>query len=130
MTLAENAKRRAVARFKPFRTRFESRAKTRKSRRNKTLQPQAIAKMKFVFRALFFLLAFASSVSAQHFSSYRAFRDSLNRIVAIQNANDRHVAITNFLDALQSANKIPFAIGDSVAFLYRGAATSVRWNGD
>ncbi|MCS6988917.1 MAG: alpha/beta hydrolase-fold protein, partial [Chloroherpetonaceae bacterium] len=46
------------------------------------------------------------------------------------NANDRHVAITNFLDALQSANKIPFAIGDSVAFLYRGAATSVRWNGD
>lgn len=89
-----------------------------------------LRKMKFAFLSLLALFVSLSSALAQEFASYRAFRDSLNRIIAIPNANDRNIAITNFLNALQAADRIPFAIGDSVAFLYRGAANSVRWNGD
>ncbi|MFN3638870.1 MAG: alpha/beta hydrolase-fold protein [Chloroherpetonaceae bacterium] len=83
-------------------------------------------------KRLFYLLCLlflAQSASAQ-FSSYHAFRDSLNRIVAIPDGNTRNLVLTDFLNGLQQANNIPFAIGDSVAFLYRGAAQSVRWNGD
>ena len=85
--------------------------------------------MKIIFNLLIFFL-FVPCAMAQSFSSYFAFRDSLNRIIAIPDANTRNLVLTDFLNGLQSANKIPFAIGDSVAFLYRGNANSVRWNGD
>ncbi|MGQ9805886.1 MAG: alpha/beta hydrolase-fold protein [Chlorobiales bacterium] len=85
--------------------------------------------MKLLFNLICVLLL-AQSVFAQAFSSYRAFRDSLNRIVAIPDGNIRNLALTDFLNGLQAQNQIPFAVGDSVAFLYRGTAQSVRWNGD
>lgn len=94
-----------------------------------TLQFIATSIMKRLFNLLCFLLI-AQSLLAQEFSSYRAFRDSLDRTVAIPDANVRNLALNDFLNGLQGANKIPFAIGDSVAFLYRGTAQSVQWNGD
>ncbi len=90
--------------------------------------------MKCLFNLLGFLFVvqnfIAQNLFAQEFASYRAFRDSLNRIVAIPDANTRNIVLTDFLNGLQAASQIPFAIGDSVAFLYRGAAQSVLWNGD
>ncbi len=86
--------------------------------------------MKKIIFNLFIFFLFVPCAWAQPFSSYFAFRDSLNRIVAIPDPNTRNLVLTDFLNGLQSANKIPFAIGDSVAFLYRGSANSVRWNGD
>jgi hypothetical protein len=86
--------------------------------------------MKKIIFNLFIFFLFVPCAWAQSFSSYFAFRDSLNRIVAIPDPNTRNLVLTDFLNGLQSANNIPFAIGDSVAFLYRGNANSVRWNGD
>jgi enterochelin esterase-like enzyme len=72
----------------------------------------------------------SSALLAQSFPSYRAFRDSLSRIEMIADATERGTTLNAFFNVMQSAGKIPFALRDSAAFLYRGAASSVRWNGD
>lgn len=85
--------------------------------------------MKFIYKCIFLLL-FVKTADAQSFSSYKSFRDSLNAIGAIADANAQAAALNTFFNALQSSNQIPFAFGDSVAFLYRGNVNSARWNGD
>lgn len=60
------------------------------------------------------------------FASYGAFSDSLEAVVSSGEAT----ALDAFWQVLKDANQVPFAHGDSVAFLYRGAASQVAWNGD
>jgi len=60
------------------------------------------------------------------FAGYSAFTDSLEAVAASGDAT----ALDTFWQALKDANQVPFVHGDSVAFLYRGAASQVAWNGD
>ena len=68
--------------------------------------------------------------SLESFSSFRAWKDTLYQL-SLQNVDALGRARLNaFWSSLVEARRIPFALGDSVAFLYRGNANSVRWNGD
>lgn len=78
----------------------------------------------------FFLIFSLNWVQGQHFETYRQFRDSLSALVSISEATRRDSLIAEFWQDLKSASRIPFAIGDSVAFLYNGPASSIRWVGD
>ncbi len=87
------------------------------------------------FCVLWFSLSMSLPVQAQPdsggeraslFANYGAFRDSLEAVVASGEA----AALDAFWQVLKDANQIPFAHGDSVAFLYRRAANQVAWNGD
>lgn len=40
------------------------------------------------------------------------------------------IALSSFFDSLKAHHQIPFAMGDSVCFLYKGEATAVSWGGD
>lgn len=60
------------------------------------------------------------------FPSYSAFKASLEAVVASGDT----AALDAFWQALKDARQVPFVRGDSVTFLYRGAAQSVAWNGD
>lgn len=61
--------------------------------------------------------------ASNEFDTYHAFRDSLDAVVETGE-------VEAFWQGLKDAGQVPFAIGDSVAFLYRGDASSVAWNGD
>lgn len=63
---------------------------------------------------------------ASPFATYRVFKDSLEAVAATEDPG----RLDAFWRILKEANQIPFVVGDSVAFLYRGPATSVAWNGD
>ncbi len=67
--------------------------------------------------------------SAQ-FSSYKTFRDSLTTLTSIADATDRNTRLTTFWDGLKANGRIPFAVGDSMAFLYRGSASGIQFAGD
>ncbi len=58
------------------------------------------------------------------FASYAAFKD------ALETASGDAAALDAFWQRLLDAHQVPFAHGDSVAFLYRGEAGRVVWNGD
>ncbi|HEY6563615.1 MAG TPA: hypothetical protein VIY86_03925, partial [Pirellulaceae bacterium] len=64
------------------------------------------------------------------YATYAEFRAAVNSVLAIADPTQQ----TQQLDALWSqwraAGQVPFALGDKVAFLYRGNATSVAWRGD
>jgi len=60
------------------------------------------------------------------FATFRALKDSLETVAA----SGAEAALDTFWQALQDARRVPFAVGDSVAFLYRGAAERVAWHGD
>ena len=60
------------------------------------------------------------------FATFSVFKDSLEAVAASGDA----AGLDAFWQALKDANQIPYAHGDSVAFLYRGAANQVNWNGD
>ncbi len=60
------------------------------------------------------------------FDAYHVFKDALDAAVAT--ADDG--ALDAFWQTLTDAHQVPFALGDSAAFLYRGEAESVAWNGD
>ncbi len=63
------------------------------------------------------------------FDSVAALQDSLHAIAALP-----ETVRAPFLDALwaslRAGNQVPFAVGDSVLFLYRGPAAQVAWAGD
>ena len=59
------------------------------------------------------------------FASYQSFSDSL---VAVTASGDGG-AVDAFWQVLKAANQVPFVLGDSIAFLYRGDANQVAWNG-
>lgn len=64
------------------------------------------------------------------FTSYAAFLDALRARTTLPPGTDRTQQLDAFWQQLQEAGQIPYAHGDSVAFLYRGAASSVAWRGD
>lgn len=79
-----------------------------------------------------FLLFFCTPTFSQtwNFSTYDAFKDTLNRITAISDPTIRNSTVTAFINSLKSKQQIPFRIGNQVAFIYRGNFSSVKWNGD
>lgn len=66
----------------------------------------------------------------KEFSSFADFMKTLDTIAAITNENLRQEMMNSFWDSLKLNKQIPFVFNDSVAFLYRGTATSVKWAGD
>lgn len=58
------------------------------------------------------------------FASYTAFKAALTTAAADPAALDA------FWSRLRAAGQVPYAQGDSVAFLYRGPAAAVAWHGD
>lgn len=64
------------------------------------------------------------------FSSYFEFRQQVNAICNYPEASKRTDLLNRFWDTLKLLDQIPFKYGDSVAFMYRGQATQVRWAGD
>ncbi|MBO6573839.1 MAG: T9SS type A sorting domain-containing protein [Rhodothermales bacterium] len=71
----------------------------------------------------------AASAHAQ-FSTYQAFRDSLDAVVAIQDSGERSERLGVFLDSLAAQDQLPFKLGSQAAFLYRGSGNQVRVAGD
>lgn len=91
--------------------------------------------MRRTCRALGFFLLISLSAQAQPapnferealFVTYSAFKDSLEAVAVSGDA----AALDAFWQRLKDAHQVPFVLGDSVAFLYRGDANSVAWNGD
>ena len=64
------------------------------------------------------------------FSSFADFKKTLDTIAAITDEPLRMEKMNSFWDSLKINKQIPFIFDDSVAFLYKGAATSVKWAGD
>ncbi|MFN3426399.1 MAG: alpha/beta hydrolase-fold protein [Candidatus Thermochlorobacter sp.] len=88
---------------------------------------------KLLALALCLLLALAqvhAQPSPQSFSSFQAWRDTLLQLALQSTDAAGRAKLDAFWSAMRQARRIPFAIGDSVGFLYRGNASSVRWNGD
>jgi enterochelin esterase family protein len=77
----------------------------------------------FVIALLLFSVAF-HDVPGQH--NYSEFTTAVNKLYTAKSRDDLE---TQWM-ALVSANRIPFVVFDSVAFLYRGQAKSVTWMGD
>ena len=66
----------------------------------------------------------------KEFSSFADFRKTLDTIAAITDENLRLEMMDSFWDSLKINKQVPFVFNDSVAFLYKGTATSVKWAGD
>ncbi len=74
-------------------------------------------------RALILILVFSSGVSAQ---DYSYFSQSLKKLTQTSSPEESSIAWSKFI----AEETIPFVVRDSVAFLYKGEATSVMWMGD
>ncbi|MEN0111538.1 MAG: alpha/beta hydrolase-fold protein, partial [Planctomycetota bacterium] len=64
------------------------------------------------------------------FGTYEEFRTELDAATQIADAAQREAAVDGLWDRLNAAGQVPLAIGDRVAWLYRGPASSVGWRGD
>ncbi|MEM9997839.1 MAG: alpha/beta hydrolase-fold protein [Bacteroidota bacterium] len=80
--------------------------------------------------ALLCALVSIPDTTAQGFDSFEAFVDSLDAIGAIPDAAERDAATDALWADLRAAEAIPFAMGEDVAFLWRGSAGQVVVNGD
>jgi enterochelin esterase family protein len=66
----------------------------------------------------------------KEFSSFADFRKTLDTIAAITDETLRLEKMNSFWDSLKINKQVPFVFNDSVALLYKGSATSVKWAGD
>lgn len=66
-----------------------------------------------------------SHISTHAQDRYRAFRDEIQKL-----CHARDHDLDSLWKELVSENKVPLTCEDSVAFLYRGRASSVNWVGD
>lgn len=64
------------------------------------------------------------------FDTYEDFKQALSEATSIADAGQRGAAVDQLWQTLTDAGQVPFAVGDKVAFLYRGSASSVAWRGD
>lgn len=83
--------------------------------------------------ALILFIFLSSLSSAQKIFQFKTFHEFTAKLDSICNLTDetaRSVSVNELWDTLKQHNKIPFASGDSVAFLFRGDANSVSWAGD
>jgi enterochelin esterase family protein len=62
--------------------------------------------------------------------SLNNFAQEGNSIHELQQTLEKTTTLNDLWRGLAQAQQIPYTIGDSVAFLYRGAAKSVEWMGD
>ncbi|MDX1532089.1 MAG: alpha/beta hydrolase-fold protein, partial [Rhodothermales bacterium] len=82
--------------------------------------------------ALLLALALPSVARAQElpFETFAQFTDSLTAVATIPDPDEREAAVDALWDALVAAERVPFALGDSAAFLWRGPASTVQVAGD
>jgi len=64
------------------------------------------------------------------YRSFPEFRKDVGCMSNIADPAERDKQVNSLFDKLKSDNQIPFRLGDSVAFLYRGEAKAVSWAGD
>lgn len=64
------------------------------------------------------------------FPTARALTDSLARLGAHPDATVRTATLDRLWGELRAAGQVPFAAGDEVVWLWRGAASTVAWAGD
>ncbi|NNF57029.1 MAG: hypothetical protein HKN04_02200, partial [Rhodothermaceae bacterium] len=80
--------------------------------------------MRLVLFVLLGLLAWPAAAQPAAFASTRAFLDSLTVLGAIADETEREAAFDALWTDLGAADQIPFALGDSAVFLYRGSAST------
>jgi enterochelin esterase family protein len=64
------------------------------------------------------------------YDSYSDFKAAVNSIVANPDPTAQLQQLNAFWTTMRNAGQVPFAIGDRVAFMYRGNASSVAFRGD
>lgn len=64
------------------------------------------------------------------FSSIEDFKQTLFAIAGLPDDTEREIRLEALLDSMVSNNQVPFAINDSVIFIYQGNASQVKWVGD
>ncbi len=99
----------------------------------RTIPPRGLIRTAPLLLAPLLLALLAPALRAQGglpFETFRQFTDSLETIAALPDADERDAAMDALWDALAETGQVPFALGDSAAFLYRGPGTSVRLAGD
>lgn len=64
------------------------------------------------------------------FKSFPEFRAAMEQVTKIADAVEREKQVNSLWKKMKSDNQIPYRLGDSVAFLYRGIAKKVSWCGD
>jgi enterochelin esterase family protein len=89
----------------------------------------------FVFGVGFFScsdeeLTDATLLEYHAFSSIADVKKTLNAISLLANESELQIRLDALFDSLTNNNEVPFTLNDSVLFLYRGTATSVKWVGD
>ena len=83
-----------------------------------------------MLRYIFLGLLVSSTLSAQDYSRYNSTLANLSSISKVGDQAQRTSQLDEFWNTLLKSNSIPLTQEDSVAFLYRGNATSVNWMGD
>jgi len=86
--------------------------------------------MKKIIALLFLFTSLNIGQVKYFFKSFSDFKFKLDSICNLQDETLRNNSINAFWDTLKAHGKIPFTHGDSVAFIYRGSASSVKWAGD
>ena len=89
----------------------------------------------FISLLLFYCALFSQNndrmdKNPKKFDSYESFKKELIRISDIENKNSRSEQSDNLWKFLKENNRIPFTFNDTAAFLYRGEAKSVSFQGD
>lgn len=72
----------------------------------------------------------ATLLEYHSFSSIEDFKQTLFAIAGLPDDTEREIRLEALLDSMVSNNQIPFAINDSVIFIYQGNASQVKWVGD
>ncbi len=83
-----------------------------------------------LFLLVLLTVAPATAQDGLPFDTFRQFTDSLETVAAIPDAVEREAAVGALWNALVDAGRVPFALGDSAAFLYRGPASTLAVAGD
>jgi len=87
-------------------------------------------KTKITILFFIFILSVSSGQIYYPFNSFHDFRTKLDSVANITDETQRNNSLGTFWDTLKAHHKIPFTLGDSVVFLYRGNVSSVVWAGD
>src|SRR5258706_12234003 len=66
----------------------------------------------------------------QDYALFRSRIQSFFKYGALPDSAEQARKINDVWGSLQTDKQIPFAVEDSVAFLYRGQAHNVKWTGD
>jgi enterochelin esterase family protein len=72
----------------------------------------------------------ATLLEYHSFSSIEDFKQTLFAIAGLSDDTEREIRLEALLDSMVSNNQVPFAINDSVIFIYQGNASQVKWVGD